>query len=67
MDDEYSRHNRENLPLPIPMQLSKKPKLFSCNVIEFLEFTLNFEHFEKKKRKKKMRFLKLLTPIDVDT
>ena len=53
MDDEYSRHNRENLPLPIPMQLSKKPKLFSCNVIEFLEFTLNFEHFEKKKKKKK--------------
>ena len=23
-DDEYSRHNREDLPLPILMQLSKK-------------------------------------------
>ena len=23
-DDKYSRHNRENLPLPIPIQLSKK-------------------------------------------
>ena len=38
---EYSRSNRENLPLPIQMQLSEKPKTF-------LESTLNFEHFEKK-------------------
>ena len=38
---EYSRSNSENLPLPIEMQLSEKPKTF-------LESTLNFENFEKK-------------------
>ena len=38
---EYSRSNSENLPLPVQMQLSEKPKTF-------LESTLNFEHFEKK-------------------
>ena len=27
-DGEYSRHDRENLPLPIQVQLSKKPKTF---------------------------------------
>ena len=47
-DDEYSRHNTENLPLPIQMQLSKKPKTFCCIFIAFLESALNFEHFEKK-------------------
>ena len=30
------------------MQLPKKPKIFCCNFIVFLESTLNFEHFEKK-------------------
>ena len=45
---EYSRSNRENLPLPIQMQLSEKPKTFSEFFIAFLESTLNFEHFEKK-------------------
>ena len=42
---EYSRSNREHLPLPMQMQLSEKPKTF----YQFLESTLNFEHFEKKK------------------
>ena len=46
---EYSRSNRENLPLPIQMQLSKKAKIFCCIFISFLKSTLNFEHFEKKK------------------
>ena len=44
---EYSRSNRDHLLLPIQMQLSEKPKAFSQFVIEFLESTLNFEHFEK--------------------
>ena len=35
---EYSRSNRENLPLPIQMQF----------FIAFLESTLNFEDFEIK-------------------
>ena len=46
-DDEYSRHNRENLPLPIQVQLSKKPNIFFCFFIGFLESALNFEHFKK--------------------
>ena len=44
---QYIRSNRENLPLPIQMQLFEKPKIFSCIFIAFLESTLNFEHFEK--------------------
>ena len=47
---EYSRSNRENLPLPIQMQLSEKPKIFCQFFIAFLESTLNFEHFETKKK-----------------
>ena len=50
---EYSRSNRENLPLTIQMQLFEKPKIFCCIFIAFLESTLNFEHFEKKKNKNK--------------
>ena len=49
VDDEYCRHNRENLPLPIQMQLSKEPKTFCHFLIAFLKSKLNFEHFEKKK------------------
>ena len=45
---EYSRSNRENLPLPIQMYLSEKSKTFSQLLIAFLESTLNFKHFEKK-------------------
>ena len=45
---ECSRHNRENMPLPIQMQLSKTPKRFCCNFIHFLESRLNFEHFRRK-------------------
>ena len=46
-DGKYSRHNRENSPLPIQMQLSKNSKTFHCFFIAFLESTLNFENFEK--------------------
>ena len=35
------------------MQLSKKPNTFCRFFIAFLESTLNFEHFVKKKKKKK--------------
>ena len=50
---EYSRSNRENLLLPIQMQLSEKPKIFCFIFIAFLESTLSFEHFEKKRKRKK--------------
>ena len=46
---EYFCSNRENLLLPIQMQLSERSKLFCCFFIVFLEFRLNFERFEKKK------------------
>ena len=45
---EYSRSNRENLPLRIQMQLSKKPKVICCIFVVFSEYTLNFQFFEKK-------------------
>ena len=64
---EYSRSNRENLPLPIQMQLSEKVKTFSHSFIAFLESTLNFEHFEKEMSLIAQVFLKLLTPKDVLT
>ena len=45
---EYSRSNRENLPLPIQIKLSKKPEIFCCIFFAFLESTLNFQCSEKK-------------------
>ena len=59
---EYSRSNRENLPLPLQMQLSEKPKTFSEFFIAFLKSTLNFEHFKNKMSLIAQVFLKLLTP-----
>ena len=47
--DKYIRHNRENSQLPLQMQLCKKGKTFCNFFIAFLESTLNFEHFQKKK------------------
>ena len=44
---KYSHSNRENLLIPIQMQLSKKPKILSQIFIAFLESALDFEHFEK--------------------
>ena len=32
---EYYGSNRENLPLPIQIQLSKKPKIFCCIFFHF--------------------------------
>ena len=64
---EYSRSNRENLPSPIQMQLSKKPKIFCCVCLAFLESTLNFQCFEKKMSLIGQVFLELLPPKDVLT
>ena len=66
-DDEYFRYNRENVPLLIQMQLSKKQKTFCEVFIAFLESTLNFEHFAKESKLIAEVFLKLLTPKDVAT
>ena len=65
---EYLSDNRENLRLPIQMQLfekSKKP--FAAVFASILKSTLNFEHFEEKATLITQVFLKLLTPKDVRT
>ena len=46
--DHYPVVNRENLKIPIEMQLSQKQKTFSQFSSPFLKSTLVFEHFEKK-------------------
>ena len=46
---EYSRSNRENLPLPIQMQLSGKPTTFLSIFCCIFGIYINFEHFETKK------------------
>ena len=38
---EYSHSNRENIPLPILIKLSKKPQLFSGIFFDVLEFGFN--------------------------
>ena len=38
-DGKFSRHNMENFPKPIRMQLSKKSSTFSGNFITILEST----------------------------
>ena len=48
VDEKYPVLNRDNLTIPIQMQLSQKQKTFSQIFPAFLEFRSNFEHFEKK-------------------
>ena len=64
---EYSCSKRENLPLPIQMQLSQKPDNCYRIFVAFLESRLNFEHIEKKESFIAQLFLKLLTPKNVLT
>ena len=47
-DEKYSLVYRENLTQPIQILLSRKPKNFSQFFCAFLEYTLNFENFQKK-------------------
>ena len=46
-DEKYPVLSRENLTIPIQMQLSQKQKTFSEFFAAFLKFTVNFEYFEK--------------------
>ena len=48
-DGKYPIQDCENLQLPIQMQLSEKPKIFSQYCVPFLESIPNFNSFEKKK------------------
>ena len=61
-DENYPVLNRDNLKMPIQMQLSKKQKSFSEFLLAFLKSTLDFKHFEKKMTLIGFVFLKLRTP-----
>ena len=47
-NEEYPVVNRDNLTIPIQMQLSQKKKTFSQFLGAFLKPTINFKFFEKK-------------------
>ena len=47
-DEKYLVLHRDNLTIPIQMQLSQKQKTFSQLFAAFLKFKLNFKYFEKK-------------------
>ena len=46
--EKYPVLNRDNLTIPIQMQLSQKQKTFSEYFRAFLKSRLNFKHFETK-------------------
>ena len=46
-DEKYLVLHRDNLTIPIQMQLSQKQKTFSEFFAAFLKFRVNFEYFEK--------------------
>ena len=46
--EKYPVLNKDNLRIPIQMQLSEKQKNFSQFLAAFLKSILNFEHFESK-------------------
>ena len=46
--EKYRVRDCVNLPSPIQMQLSLKPRIVSDFFVPFLESTSNFKHFEKK-------------------
>ena len=47
-NEKYSLLNRDNLTIPIQMQLSQKHKTFCQFFTAFLKSRWNFEHFDKK-------------------
>ena len=47
-DEKYPVLNRNNLTIPIQMQLSQKQKTFLKVLADFWKFILNFKCFEKK-------------------
>ena len=47
-DENYPVLNRDNLTIPIQMQLSQKQNFFSRLLPAFLKFSLHFKYFGKK-------------------
>ena len=48
-NETYPALNRDNLTIPIQMQLSQKKNISSAFFAEILKSKFNFEHFEKKR------------------
>ena len=48
VNEKYPLLNRDNLRIPIQIQLSEKKNFFSQLFAEFWKSLLNFEHFESK-------------------
>ena len=48
-DEKYPVFNRDNLTVPIQIQLSQKPKTFSEFFLAFFKSRLIFEYFRKKR------------------
>ena len=61
-DEKYPVLIRDNLTIPIQMQLSKKQKTFSEFFVEFWKSKLNFQHFEQKITHIDFVFWKIRTP-----
>ena len=47
-DEKYPVLNRDNLTIPIEMQLPQKPNTFPQFFAACFKFTLNFKYFETK-------------------
>ena len=61
-DDKYPVPNRDNLTIPVRIQLSQKQKAFSQVFGAFLISRLNFKYFEKEMTLTDSAFPKLRTP-----
>ena len=61
-DEKYPVLNRDNLTIPIQMQLSQKQKTFSEFLCPFFKSIRNFKYFQKKKILIDFVFPKLRTP-----
>ena len=61
-DEKYAVLKRDNLTIPIQIQLSQKQKTFSQFLCAFLKSLLNFKYFEKKMTPRDFVFPKLRTP-----
>ena len=64
-DDRYSIISKNKWMQTIQMHLSQKPNIFTELFCAFLEFVLNFEHFQKKMTLIAYIFPKLPTRKDV--
>ena len=49
VDEKYPLLNRDNLTIPIQMQLSHKHKTFCQYFASFFKSKINFKYFEKKR------------------